>query len=285
MRLKVLKEGYSLKRVRDENPIGFINDADTLRKMRLYYLQDLPPSQQRLTFYIDGPGGIGKGTASRAIARALFPGLEDDEVYFSVGKDAGFNGYDGQPVVIWNDRRAIDLLKELGGRGNVFEVFDTYPSNAFQNVKFGVQSLAPVRYHIINGIQPYEEFLDGLAGEYKDRYGQEIKAEDKSQAYRRVPLILNLDETVFDILVNKGFFMDTREFSQYIHYRSVVGNFGRIHQVLEGKALEVKQLEMTQPVVEAHDELKKKMKQKISSVDDIPDELKNYGKSVIEKGK
>lgn len=91
-----------------------------------------------------------------------------------------FDGYDGQPVIIWNDCRAGELIKTLGGRGNVFNVFDTHPSKGKQNIKYGSVNLVN-RVNIVNSVQSYTEFLDGLAGEYTDRDGKQIVAEDKTR--------------------------------------------------------------------------------------------------------
>ena len=68
-----------------------------------------------------------KVTPVKRLARALYPELDDDEdIFFTIGaKNATFEGYDGQPVIIWDDRRDYSLLEELGGRENVFNVFDT----------------------------------------------------------------------------------------------------------------------------------------------------------------
>lgn len=80
-----------------------------------------------------------KVTPGKALARALYPELDDDEdIFFTIGaKNATFEGYDGQPVIIWDDRRDYSLLEELGGRENVFNVFDTIPQNLRQNIKYG----------------------------------------------------------------------------------------------------------------------------------------------------
>ncbi len=52
----------------------------------------------------------------------MYPHLtEDTAKYSSVGSDSAlFEKYDGQPIIIWNDRRGSQLREELGGVGNVY---------------------------------------------------------------------------------------------------------------------------------------------------------------------
>ncbi len=54
----------------------------------------------------------------------MYPHLtEDSEIFFEVGSDGAlFEKYDGQPVIIWNDRRGSQLREELG----VSETFITF---------------------------------------------------------------------------------------------------------------------------------------------------------------
>ena len=133
-----------------------------------YISERAPMPKTRLNYYISGTGGIGKGLICRAIARSLYPSLkDDDDIFFEVGaQGVPFEGYDGQPVIIWNDRRAYDLLQELNGRGNVFNVFDTHPARGKQNIKYASVNLIN-EVNIVNSVQDYSEFLDGLAGEYR----------------------------------------------------------------------------------------------------------------------
>lgn len=45
-------------------------------------------------------------------ACALYPELEkDDDIFFCIGDGkATFEGYDGQPVIIWNDCKSFELF-------------------------------------------------------------------------------------------------------------------------------------------------------------------------------
>ncbi len=51
----------------------------------------------------------------------------------------------------------------------------------------------------------------------------------KIQARRRFPIIIPMRFEDFDILINKGFLNDTREFDQYIAYGATRGNMQQIH--------------------------------------------------------
>jgi hypothetical protein len=289
IRYKVLYEGMTLRQLCYENPLAYQNDYSTLDKFRYKYITDRAPMPEtRINYYVSGKGGIGKGLICKAIARSLYPNLKyDDDIFFEVGaKGVPFEGYDGQPVIIWNDRRAIDLLQELNGRGNVFNVFDTHPSRIKQNVKYSSVCLCN-EINIVNSVQSYEDFLDGLAGEYKDKSGNLQAVEDKGQSYRRFPFIIPLHEKDFDLLMNKGFYEGTREYEQYIKYKNIRGNMQQIAEKcgnneelrkrIEGKTVKI--------VVDKHNEVIEKIKCEESDEEAIMQEFEDYGEQIAENKK
>ena len=87
--------------------------------MRAKYISKTAPMpKMRINYYIyaedeKAGSGIGKGLLSKALARSMYPHLtEDDEIFFEVGSQGAlFEGYDGQPVLIWNDRRGVNFLR------------------------------------------------------------------------------------------------------------------------------------------------------------------------------
>lgn len=258
LRYDVRYEGLTLRQAQERDRFLYIEDMDKLKKLRMDYISDCKPPAVRINYYVQGRGGVGKGLICRAIARGLYPQYTaDEDIFFEVGaKGAAFEGYDGQPVVIWNDRRAIDLLQELNGRGNVFNVFDTHPTKQKQNIKYGSVNLCN-EVNIVNSVQPYIEFLDGLAGEYTDRDGNLQMVEDKGQSYRRFPFMIVLHESDFDMLLNRGFLENSRDFTEYIAYNGIRGNMQRIAERCGGNQELTKRIQAkaVQPITDKHNEV------------------------------
>lgn len=287
-RNEVLYHGMTLREVMDENADAYRNDFPMLQKYRLEYLNkfaELPSS--RINYYVNGRGGLGKGLLSRAISRNLFPNAKyDDDVYFEVGGDnVTFDGYDGQPVIIWNDFRAVTLLRALGGRENVFNVFDTHPSNNRQHVKFGSLRLVNC-VNIVNSVDSFTEFLDGLAGEYKEKDGTLRRAEDKGQSYRRFPIIIPLHEEDFDILLNKGVLEGTKEYQQFVEHYHIRGNLEQIHRRLSFYEDQIPAVEskVVAPIMQAHAQIAIGMRGgNNESLEDILADFANYGTQDVEK--
>lgn len=76
---------------------------------------------------------------------------------------------------------------------------------------------------------------------------------------------------------------NTREFEQYLAYNHIIGNFAMIAQRLEGNAqLSIGQ-KMLQPALEGVEKIKTNETQKIDNIEDIPDEFKNYGTSLLDQ--
>ena len=251
----VLYNGMTLNQCIAKDRLAYMENLEKLKKYRMDYISRLSPPALRINFYVTGKGGVGKGLMCRAIARSLFPGLHDDaEIFFEVGaKGAAFEGYDGQPVIIWNDRRHGDLLKELNGRGNVFNVFDTHPTKQKQNIKYGSVNLCNV-VNIVSSVEPYDEFLDGFVAKGKREDGVWEQAEDKGQSYRRFPFIIPLKEEDFDLMLNRGFMEGTDKFTEYIVYEHIRGNMQRIAERCKGNEQLLRELndQTVQPIAEQY---------------------------------
>lgn len=275
-RYEVLYKGMTIREVIEQNPIVYQNDFTYLDKARLKYITETAPMPKvRVNYYIyaedeKNGSGIGKGLLSRALARAMYPELTaDDEIFFEVGSQGAlFEGYDGQPVLIWNDRRGSQLLKELGGVGNVYNVFDTTPTSQKQNVKYSSVKLIN-EVNLINSVQSFSDFIDGISGA---ELGATV--EDQNQARRRFPFIIPMRFEDFDILINKGFMNNTKEFDQYIRYGNIRANMQRLQILGNGQEQIVRTAEkkLLDPVVQKHNELRSRRnanEEEIITVDDI----------------
>lgn len=276
--LDVLKYGKTLSQCyRDMDGNDYSDNLNKLLKARAEYLEkaaELPNT--RLSFYVCGDGGMGKGILCELLARALVPDIEQigDIVFGFGGDNVGFDGYDGQPVIIWNEMRAAQFISNLGRRATL-TVFDAHPKtqDGCVNVKFGKTKLIH-RFNIINGIEPYEDFIKGLAGEYIDRNGHEHHAEDANleQFRRRIPVIIPIDENSVSILVNLGVFNGTREYDQYQSYATLVGNFQKTQQLCG--ANQGLLIDMTKPIVEPVVEVSEHLKKKIDTPEFTEDEAR-----------
>lgn len=246
------------------NPLlttAYTNDFMMLDKLRKKYLREFAPMPTtRFNYYIfSDEGRIGKGLLSRAFARSLFPDIDDDDdLFFSVGgKNVSFDGYDGQPVIIWNDVRPFQLLEIFGDRGNLLDSLDIHPVRKDENIKFGKICLTNT-VNIFNSVIPYYEFFDALAGEYKDKNGQLIRSEQrqKEQVYGRFPMVIPVSVDDFAVMLNKGI-MQAGAFTEYYEHKRVISHLKKIHETLSGREELVKQIDakVVAPLIETHHSL------------------------------
>lgn len=276
----VLYEGKTIRQIIDEDSIFYMEHHKKLDEYRMMYIQKSNPPTTRLNFYVCGSGGAGKDLLCRALARSLFYDLKnDDDIFFEVGSEkTTFEGYDGQPVIIWSDCRAYELIQKLGSRGNVFRVFDTPPTKARQNIKYGSTNLIN-QVNIVNSVQPYKEFLDGLAGEYvKDGVLQKSEENEKSQSYRRFPFIIPIYEEDFSLLINCGFLDDDKNFLQYMEYKHIKGNMQKIAELCGHNEQLIREIEQQtlKLVTEKYNEILDKQNEELND-DVIREMLKEYG--------
>lgn len=283
IRYEVLYNGMTLKQAEAESRINYMADLQKLKQFRLEYINRMEPPSTRINYYANGEGGIGKGLMCRAIARSLFPDYEDDyDIFFETGsKGAAFEGYDGQPVIIWNDRRAVDLLMELNGRGNVFNVFDTHPTKQRQKILYNSINLCN-KVNIVNAVEDWKDFLDGLAGSYTSKDGQQHKAEDTDQSYRRFPFMIILHESDYDLYLNKGFYDNDNNFKEWYEYQHIRGNMSRIAQTCKNNIELQKELErkVVQPIVDKHNEVLEKIESPELTDDEIRAMFADVGKPI-----
>lgn len=233
--LRVQEEGLSLKAARAADPLAFSKGQDRLKRARATYLRYLDPPASRMNYYLGGASETGKSALARLFARMLYPDLPANECYFEVGSEqVAFQAYDGQPVVIWDDYRAVSLLHALKDRGTVWRVFDTSPGSAEVNIKHGSAGMVQA-VNIVTGVAPYAEFLDALAGTYKSADGTEHQAEDPTQAWRRFPFVGEVTKEQILLYANRGF-TGLGEYRQYQHIITTRANMRTVMQTLDGIA-------------------------------------------------
>lgn len=272
MRMHVMQDGWTMKMCRDDDALTYAKIRSTLPPLRLDYLLDADPCPYRMNIYVDGPGGIGKSSFCEYIAQAMFKDVDDP--YFTIGNDARvtFDGYDGQPAIIWDDVRVTDFIRQFGGNG-AFRILDPHPKKIAQQAKHS-RIILTNAVNIINGVQPYEEFIAGLAGTYTDRDGVQHEAEDENQAWRRFPLILCVRADDFTVLINKGIVDNDLSSVKTMHmYAKVRGSLKSMMQNLEGAAKEKTLVTFGSPVQSAVKAITESHNKKISDPDQIPPEL------------
>ena len=226
---------WDLDDVHDNDPELWSMDGvmKHLKALRADWLTRQTPPGQVLNIYISGEGGSGKDVMATVLARCFNPGAK--RPYFGLGgANVSFEHYDGEEVIIWEDFRAYQMLEVCRkDRGLLFRILGPYRDvykKLIVNVK-GSDTQLLNRVNIITGPEPYDVFLDGLAGEYM-AYSRETgetyrrTSENKAQSYRRFPLIIPMSEGEFSIYLNKGFLEGTREYfeyEKYEHFRQDLG--------------------------------------------------------------
>lgn len=174
-----------------------------------FYRTRYPGTGFRLTYLVTGPSTVGKTPLAKFLACSLFPEFTNPrEVYFSVG-DAGatLQGYNGQPVIIWDDWRAIDFIRQFG-REKVFSgLFAVHPDPTDFNIKYGSVVLRHT-VNIVTCIDSVNVFARELAGEYTDRLGNFHKGENEQilQAYKRIWGISEVTEEEISVRFNMGYY-------------------------------------------------------------------------------
>ncbi len=230
----------------------------------------LPPF--RLNIYLEGHSGKGKSFTAETLAKLMFPNKPEDETFCQAGGDGvALQTYNEQPCIIWNEARAGTLINQFG-RKQVLEMFEMFPKKVSFHKKYGSVVLFN-SVNIINGIQPYDQFLDGLVGEYVDSKGVQHRSEtkDKEQIYRRVPLVISIDDDDYKILLNDGY-QNNGTTLKYNEYQTVNGCIADLPRKFSGKAQQMMAEAMFQPVLDITKEITSKYTEnKIENKEDIPD--------------
>lgn len=294
LRYEVRYNGMTMKQVADQYPFEYMDDMEKLKQLRKDYCINRPMPISKINMYIGGvDGGVGKGLMGKAIARNIIDPsgiMEDEEIWFKVTSDNRFNGYEGQPILIWEDFRPMDLLDFFGGnRGEMFKMLEPYPTQADGRVdiKYGSTRLINA-INIFDCIMEPNAWLDGLAGEYEKKDGTFVKSEDrqKAQVYRRFPITFWIVEDNYTIRVNKGILEGTREYLQYEQSERLRGNLQKlINAVGNTETYREVSSKMITPAIEQFEKVKGKIEGKKSEYteEEIEQMFGNWGKPITKE--
>lgn len=234
-----ITKGLTLTQAYKIDEVMFVENRQLFKAARQEFLKNSPTPAVRTNYFITGGGGTGKSLSAKVFARSIRPDIEnDDELFFVVGDGAvPFDGYDGQPVIIWDDWRAGDLLDKFD-RSLIWKLFAINPERIDVNVKYGSTRLINT-VNIVTSVQSYHDFNNGLAGEYKDKKGVVHKGEDRAQAYRRFPFFIEVTKDVLMIAKVKG--LSEEEMNAYeplLYFENKMLDLQRHQEIGESKRQE-----------------------------------------------
>lgn len=235
-----------------------------LQKLRGDFLAHQDAPEQVVNYYVFGPGGVGKDLLAKALARALAP--EAEVPFFKLGgENVSWEGYDGEPIVIWEDMRVGDMIRVAKSRGMLFRILGPWRERTeapIVNVKNSRTQLLN-RVNIVTGPESYDKFLRGLAGEYESMQGGvrvKHEAENLAQGFRRFPVIIPVDEKEFSIFINLGVLNGTREyesFEKHEHMRQDLEQLRRRSRAIKDaaerdRAIETVESQTVAPIIAQH---------------------------------
>ena len=274
--LKLTKGEMTLRQVYEDDKIVYVENENTFKRARRLFLKNSPLPLVRSNFYINGPGGAGKGVISKALARSMYPDLADDECYFVVGDGkVAFDNYDGQPVIIWDDWRGDDLLSKFD-RGTIWKIFAIHPEKVSQNVKHGEVVLANA-VNIVNSVDTFDKFINDLAGEYRDSNKTLHKAEDPGQGYRRFPLFINVAPEAYELYASMA--LTGGEMKEYQKVMSMNVNTKRL---AKNATLE-NQKNVMLPVIKTTKKVREIHSSQIDEQPEVIEVIPEYESNVISK--
>ena len=253
--IEEIGKGMTMDQVYKYDNVMYNQNYNVFKRARQEYIKRAPLPTTRTNYYITGQGGTGKTLSAVVLARSLRPDIErDEDLFFTVGDGAvPFDGYAGQPIIIWDDWRALDLLNTFD-RSLTWKLFAINPSRVEVNVKYGSTVLIN-SVNIVTSVEPYISFMEHLAGEYEDKKGVKYNAEDSRQAYRRFPFFLEISQDSILLARNRG--LSREEIAQVEPILRFENSMQQLIQHQEkGARKEVAEF-LTAPLVAMDDEAKK----------------------------
>jgi len=293
---KVATEGMHLSTVEGliSTPI-FLRNKKLFRDARDHYIYNhMEMPSNRFVFYVDAQGqsGAGKTIATQALCKQfardyganinLDVGQLNEYIYKAGGKGVAWQRYDGQPIVYIDDREAIDLLMEFNGHDGIKNLFDPYPQKEAVNIKYG-DAIIVAKYIIINGIQPFEEFVNGLNGSYTTKDGIRVESDkDRAQYTRRIHSVVKIytEEEIVELLFNSGIMRNTREYERYESIKTTAMNFQKLVERFDGDARVQIETKTFDALIRETKAIEERANGKIVSIDAIPSEFVHYGEEL-----
>lgn len=249
---KISNGDYSLEDAYNDNKNLYSENEALFKRARRNYLKNAPLPLVRSNYYITGLGGAGKSVSAKAMARSLYPGIPDERLYFVVGDGrVAFDGYDGQPIIIWDDWRAKDLLSKFD-RGTVWKIFAINPERISLQVKYGDTSLSNT-INIVTSVQPFREFIEDLSGEYVDNNKTKHAKEDPGQGYRRFPMFVEVSKESLQIYISES--LTGGELSEYNRICKIEAS---MIEYAKNSGLIENTTRLMKPVKEIHEKIEKK---------------------------
>lgn len=244
---RVAYEGMTIREVMLKDRIYYIDNRRKIQDARRTYIALQKPPRTLFNYYVgtyEGDasgqnGGIGKSLACLMLAVSLLTQMYPDEnfeemdeqdlidkgyLFRAGGSGVEYQSYDGEPVIIWEDMRSFNFIKVFGGAERFFNAFDIHPKGVTTSIKYGEVRIIN-KVNIINGIEPYQKFIDGLTEEYKSETGKWTEKEDKSQALRRVPLFFSLSPESVTVNMQLNYFfadMDPKSYTFRNSYKTAI---------------------------------------------------------------
>lgn len=289
-----------------KDPEYFLKHETMIRRARINYNNSKPTPNTLFNYFVGAgssdregtQGRIGKGIMCKALALShlsnMFPNIDftdmtNDEltskgyIYWTGGAGVPFQGYDGQPIIIWEDCRAYDLIKAFGGINNVFKSLDTHPKPIGLNIKYGEVYLKNSIF-IFDGAQSYEEFINELSikwvqerNSWGDSHNVMKVKEDKSQAKGRFPFIIEITPSTISATIQLEYLIGTTRYNSRKTFRN------DLRFLAQAKKLEVASNMVGKPFVDASANVLSVLDAPKDEPDNLLEEISEYEADVLKQ--
>lgn len=143
--VSAVKEGKSLREIADENPAAIIRYGNGIQRLRMFFRPERTIPPQIKVFW--GPTGTGK-------TRRVWEFADHEKLWVHPG-DKWFDGYDGHPLVLFDDFDGSWFKLSF-----LLRLLDRYPMMVQQ--KGGYCHWAPTTIYITSNIEPKKWYENSL---------------------------------------------------------------------------------------------------------------------------